>query len=57
MCTDCETKGEYDRSHKELSKFLRLEETVEAIGIECIYAMEELQDTLRGKEAKLSHLK
>lgn len=47
-----ETKEEYDRSHLELSKFLALEETVDAIGEECVAAVSNLQDTLRTKESE-----
>lgn len=53
-CVGVETKEEYDRSHVELSKFLALDETVDAIGKDCIAAVSNLQDSLRTKESELA---
>jgi hypothetical protein len=51
---DCETKEEYDRSHKELIKFLSLNETMKVLGDKCVNAITNLQDNLRSKEYKLA---
>ena len=48
--TDCETKGEYDRSHKDLTKFLNPDESMRVIGDYCVNSITTLQDNLQSKE-------
>ncbi|KAL7543722.1 hypothetical protein ACHAXR_013004 [Thalassiosira sp. AJA248-18] len=53
-CTDCESKEEYDRSNTELTRFLRKESTVDALGSECINAIVAFHENLKSKESKLA---
>ena len=55
QCTDVETKFEYDRSQKELLKFLKMKTTRKVLGKKCIHAVKELQKNLQTKEAKLAN--
>ena len=52
--TDCGTKEEYDRSHKELTKFLNLDESMSVLGDDCVNSITKLQDNLQSKEYKLA---
>ena len=52
--TDCETKEEYDRSHRELTKFLNLDKTICVLGDDCMKSITKVQDNLRPKEYKLA---
>jgi hypothetical protein len=54
QCNDCETKEEYDRSHKDLSKFLNRKATRSALSRDCILAIRSLQAKLKSKEFKLA---
>ena len=55
QCTEVETKFEYDRSHKELLKFLKMDTTKNILSKKCIHAVKELQKNLQTKEAKLAN--
>ena len=54
QCTDVRTKEEYDRSHKDLTTFLHREDTLEALGKDCVNAAIALQNNLKTKENKLA---
>ena len=42
--TDCETKEEYNRSHRDLTKFLNLDKTICVLGDDCANSIVKLQD-------------
>ena len=54
QCNDCESKAEYDRSHIELSLFLRLPETAKVLSNACVEAIKSLQFSLQTREYKLA---
>ena len=52
---DYKSQVEYDRSHHELANVLKRDETVKAVGKECIDAVEWLQIHLRSKQVLLAN--
>ena len=57
MCSNDETKDEYDKSNAILADILLEEATLEAVGVDCVEAMTLLQSKLKRKEKHLAHYK
>ena len=57
MCSDDETKEEYDRSNAILADVLLEQATTDAVGADCVEAMTLFQAKLKSKEKYLAHYK
>ena len=55
MCSEVESKNEYDRMHLQLSDFLRNDKTMEDLGKECVSAMVLFSESLVDKELYLAN--
>ena len=55
MCSSDETKEEYEKSNAILSEILTEQDTINAVGEECVEAMKLFQANLKTKERYLAH--